>query len=175
MSQTIDSWPATPKSTGKRPYPSPDTTPSRSSRTKGINNHIQHTSFNRTASTSQPVTFNVGDQVIISSKAPCRQKWLQTPSSIKKSIINGKTRKAKKQVVHGINDPYEGWQHIDGLTVERVAIILELYEDESEVKMVKLRWFARPGAVWGPDPQDEAVEDVSFIYILSFTTHKFKY
>lgn len=56
-------------------------------------------------------------------------------------------------------EEYEGWKHEDGLKGgDKVGVITRLFEDVEKRKKVLVRWFARPGAVWGPDgPDDESL------------------
>ena len=58
------------------------------------------------------------------------------------------------------------WRHEDGLGVgEKVAVIVGLCEDVGGRMLAKVRWFARPGAVWsgvGPEEGDEVLPVGSF-------------
>lgn len=164
----MDSWPiaSTSKLTeGKAAVAAPDT-PTRASRTKGTTNHIPYNTFTRTSSDGTAIHFGVGDAVVVAGLAPLRQKWLQLPDSL---YVTAKGRKGKgSEKVK--NKKLNGWSHEDGFKgKERVAIILGFYEDEKEVMMVQLRWFARPGAVWGTQgpEDDEQVEAVSNLLLLT--------
>lgn len=150
-----DNWPTT--ATPTTTTPSTSTTPTRASRTKGFNNETHYPNFTRSSpSTTLTTTFSIGDPVIIGPSLTPSAKWLQPPPSRSKS-------KSKKS----------NWSHEDGLRAkEKVGIIVGLWEDAAGLKMAKVRWFARPGAVWGgisPEEEDaEDVEPVSSSLFLSF-------
>lgn len=99
-----------------------------------------------------------------------QQKWLQAPASYLKSKSTKNRAKGKGNAKRGrrVEDEEEdatGWSHRDGLEgAERVALIIGLFEDAAGCMNATLRWFARPGAVWGEQgpEDDEKVEDVSF-------------
>lgn len=124
--------------------PSAPDTPTRASRTRKSTSETTYTSFVRRSPNARDTTFSVGDTVIIGPHATTRHKFLGTPPYLH-------VRNAKK--------PYEGWRHEDGLEPkEKVGLIVALFEDTEMV--ARVRWFARPGAVWDKDgPQDEDVEE----------------
>lgn len=147
------------------PSTSSTASPARASRLKGLSNDIPHSAFNRVASsTSPPHRFTVGDSVIISAAAETRQEWLKTPDHVARAA-GGRTKRDKKGKARAVEQELEGvWQVNDGLGVgEKVAIIVGLYEDAKGEMLAKVRWFARPGAVWGHEGPEEGeeVQDVS--------------
>lgn len=184
----MDSWiiPTTPKSSKRNSLPTPpDSTPSRASRTKKFINQIQYDSFERKNKNGiDSVKFVIGSAVIISEKAPLRQKWLLIPDYLARSKAynnkrnNNKNNKNKKNKNKEIDQDVENeddarytkrregdWFHEDGLKGgERIAIITGFFENEEGIMMVQLRWFARPGAVWGEQGpvEEETVEPVSY-------------
>lgn len=132
----------------------PNTTPVRASRKKGITNETAYPSFTRTSPSGNTTTFRLGDPIIVGPSAQARQKWLQTPAYLVKPS-KGSKRARDGGVIGG------GWRHEDGLKAgQKVAVIVGLCEDVEGRKLAKVRWFARPGAVWsgeGPDDGDEVL------------------
>lgn len=136
--------------------PSPANTPTRASRTKGIANETPYTSFVRRSPNNHETTFSVGDTVIIGPHATTRQKFLAPPPYLHGPTAGKKTSKKARA------DAYEGWRHEDGLeSKEKVGVIVGLFEDTArDTMMARVRWFARPGAVWDADgPEAEDVEE----------------
>jgi hypothetical protein len=152
----VDTWLALPPSPTKS---ASGITPTRASRTKGITNDVAYSSFTRTPARGPAVTYELGDAVVVGPSFVPRQKWLGIPASFKRvpSKSKGKGKgKAKRATVEEVDD---GWSHEDGLAAgEKVALIVGLYEDVVGRKMGKLRWLARPGAVWSADGPVEGEE-----------------
>lgn len=163
----IDSWEDAPAA--PTPGTSSTASPARASRLKGLSNDIPHSAFTRvssSSSTSLPDRFSVGQAVIISAAAETRQEWLKTPDHVVRAAGGKLTRdrkgKGKARAVEEL--AASEWQVNDGLGVgEKVAIIVGLYEDARGEMLAKVRWFARPGAVWGHQGPEEGeeVQDVS--------------
>lgn len=156
----VDSWADPPA--GAAPIESTTASPARASRLKGLSNDIPHSAFNRVdvaASTSPPVRFAVGDSVIVSAAAETRQEWLKTPDHVLRAA-GGKSKRDKKGKARAKEQELEeAWQVNDGLGVgEKVAIIVGLYEDAKGEMLAKVRWLARPGAVWGHEGPEEGEE-----------------
>lgn len=99
-----------------------------------------------------------------------QQKWLQTPASyLKCKSTKNKGKGNPKKGGRVEEEDATGWSHKDGLEgAERVALIIGLFEDAAGCMNARLRWFARPGAVWGEEgpEEDEKVEDVRFLGLL---------
>ncbi|BGP22671.1 origin recognition complex subunit 1 [Rhodotorula toruloides] len=157
-----DSWP----STVAADSPSAPTTPSkRASRSSRISNDTDYRSFTRSTSvggTETTVEFRVGDTVVVGADAKLKQKFLAPPAWQVEVKGKGKGKKGKgkgkkrSQDEDDEDEEPEGWRHEDGLNVgDKVAVITRLFEDVRGRKMALVRWFARPGAVWGPDGPDE--------------------
>jgi hypothetical protein len=149
---------------------SPASTPTkRASRSSRISNNVDYAAFARTTEAAS-IEFRVGDTVIIDHTPKLGQKFLAPPPYLvqKKKQKQSKKGKGKRRAVpmadaggddSEVDDDDEVWKHEDGLKAgEKVGIITRLYEDERGRKMALVRWFARPGAVWGPDGP-EADED----------------
>ncbi|GAA5894655.1 hypothetical protein JCM6882_006648 [Rhodosporidiobolus microsporus] len=175
MTTYTDTWLPSPSSStaSHLPTPSPSSTPSkRASRSSRISNDTDHTAFTRTHSNSSTSeTFSVGDVVIVGGDAKLKQRFLAPPpyQLAPKSKAKGKGKKAQVTA-----DAYDGWKHQDGLDAgDKVAVITRLYEDVKGRKVALVRWFARPGAVWGPDGPEEEDEQVEpyELYYTSDSTH----
>lgn len=141
------------------PATSPSATPTkRASRASKISNDVDYTAFARTTEAAT-IEFRVGDTVIIDDSPKLGQKFLAPPSYLlrdrkKKKQSRGKG-KQKAVDQDADEDEDDCWRHEDGLRAgDRVAIITRLFEDERGQKRALVRWFARPGAVWGPDGPD---------------------
>lgn len=95
-------------------------------------------------------------------EARLKQKFLATPPYVvDEEATKGRGRDGKKGKGSKGKDreEYEGWTHEDGLKAgEKVAVITRLFEDVRGRKNALVRWFARPGAVWGPEEPDEEEE-----------------
>ncbi|KAG0665810.1 Origin recognition complex, subunit 1 [Rhodotorula mucilaginosa] len=166
---------------------SPASTPTkRASRSSRISNNVDYAAFARTTEAAS-IEFRVGDTVIIDHTPKLGQKFLAPPPYLvqKKKQKQSKKGKGKRRAVpmadaggddSEVDDDDEVWKHEDGLKAgEKVGIITRLYEDERGRKMALVRWFARPGAVWGPDGP-EADEDAGPVlpyelYYTSDSTH----
>ncbi|BGP29916.1 Origin recognition complex, subunit 1 [Rhodotorula toruloides] len=156
-----DSWP----STTRADSPSAPATPSkRASRSSRISNDTDYRSFTRSTSvggTETTIEFHVGDTVVVGADAKLKQKFLAPPSWQLEARGTGKGKKGKGKGKKRSQDDEEdqepeGWRHEDGLNAgDKVAVITRLFEDVRGRKMALVRWFARPGAVWGPDGPDE--------------------
>lgn len=148
---------------------SPASTPTkRASRSSRISNNVDYAAFARTTEAAS-IEFRVGDTVIIDHTPKLGQKFLAPPPYlVQKKRKQSKKCKGKRRAdpvadavggISEVGDDDEVWRHEDGLKAgEKVGIITRLYEDERGRKMALVRWFARPGAVWGPDGP-EADED----------------
>lgn len=132
---STDDWPASAiASTSQLKQNTPTRRQSRSSGLLSKN----YESFTRTLSNHESIEFKVGDGVVLAQDTPTRQRWLGIPSKKLSSKIGS-----------------------DGLRqLEKVAIIIGLYEDERDVKMARLRWFVRPKLLLD-DIDDEDVHVVS--------------
>ncbi|BGP45913.1 Origin recognition complex, subunit 1 [Rhodotorula kratochvilovae] len=157
--------------------PSPSTTPTkRASRSSGVSNDVDHAAFERTAvdpNTGFALTleFRVGDTVVVGEHAKLKQKFLAPPTYLvppKKTKGKQRARDAHDEEAH------EGhWRHEDGLRPgDKVAVITRLFEDVRGRKMATVRWFARPGAVWGEHGPDEDHDEFGEVmpYELYFTS-----
>ncbi|KAI5477041.1 origin recognition complex subunit 1 [Pseudohyphozyma bogoriensis] len=167
-SKFVDSWPAAsdPTPSGSSSLPSPTTTPTRVSRAtakEGITNDRPYPSFLRQPARGPSIQFSIGDTVLIVG-APARQKFLQPPDRlVKLKGAKGKAGKgkgkAKKRSVAEDDDDDDGiWKHDDGLDhlpKATVGIIIGLFEDVTGQMRARVRWFARPGAVWKMDGPEE--------------------
>lgn len=132
----------------------------RASRHNRISNEIEHFSYTRRTTGGDTTEYRVGDAVIVDDTVKLKQKFLHPPLYQIEPQTKTKSRgKGKKKVEVVPAEDYEGWKHEDGLAAgEKVAVITRLFEDVRGVKMALVRWFARPGAVWGPEgPQDDEV------------------
>ncbi|GAA5848114.1 hypothetical protein JCM8547_004414 [Rhodosporidiobolus lusitaniae] len=182
MSTVTDSWSpsaSTSSSSSSRALPSPPSTPSkRASRSSGTSNDTDHAHFTRTSTDSSSglshsVQFSIGDVVVVGADAKLKQKFLApSPYLVQTKVKKGKGKKAHQQQ----QAEYKGWKHEDGLQGgDKVAVITRLYEDVRGRKMALVRWFARPGAVWGPEEpdEDEEVGDVMpyELYYTADSTH----
>ncbi|GAA5966817.1 hypothetical protein JCM21900_006099 [Sporobolomyces salmonicolor] len=159
----VDSWPTASTSSS---LPSPALTPTkRASRHNRISNDVDHPSFSRTRTgpdSDLTIEYRIGDAVVVSDEVKLKQKFLHPPpylvsSSAKKGKGKGKGR-GKKRAADGDegDEGYTGWKHQDGLKAgDKVAVVTRLFEDVRGRKMALVRWFARPGAVWGEDGPDE--------------------
>ncbi|SCV74696.1 BQ2448_7725 [Microbotryum intermedium] len=147
-------------------------TPTRASRNNGLSNLARYDHFIRTSSSGQSKRFSVGETVIIGQGAVMRQKWLQVPDhqvelarTMAKAKGKGKTQSSASPRKQPHDKPT--WFSEDGLQPhDKVGIIVDLYSDERERMMAKVRWFARPSAVWGADgpAEDETVDDYELYY-----------
>ncbi|BGO89446.1 hypothetical protein NBRC10512_006633 [Rhodotorula toruloides] len=156
-----DTWP----SATHADWPSAPATPSkRASRSSRISNDTDYRSFTRSTcvgGTETTVEFRVGDTVVVGADAKLKQKFLAPPSWQVEAKGKGKGKKGKGRGKKRSQDDEEdgepeGWRHEDGLNAgDKVAVITRLFEDVRGRKMALVRWFARPGAVWGPDGPDE--------------------
>lgn len=156
-----DRWPTASTSTASsHPTASP-----RASRTKDISNDIPHPSFTRTfhpptsssssapIPTPAPLTFTLGQPVVIGPGLVPNQKWLHRPARYAPKY-KAKGKAAARE--------YNGWRHEDGLgPEEKVGILVGLFEDAAGVKCARVRWLARPGAVWGEEGPVDAEEPVA--------------
>jgi hypothetical protein len=140
----------------------------RASRHNRISNEIEHFSFKRRHTLANGdddggITFEyrVGDSVLVNDSIKMKQKFLHPPPYQMPTPTATKSRsQGKKKAVQTTEAAnYEGWRHEDGLeSGDKIALITRLYEDVRGTKMALVRWFARPGAVWGPEgPQDDEV------------------
>lgn len=146
---------------------SPASTPTkRASRSSRISNDTDHAAFSRTSvdpSTGLESTleFRVGDTVVVSDQAKLRQKFLAPPTYLVPTKPKGKSKakgkgKQRAQDDEDEEQQYDGWRHEDGLRAgDKVAVITRLFEDVRGRMMATVRWFARPGAVWGEQGPDE--------------------
>jgi len=147
-----DSWPESARQTEDAPADA--TTPTRASRTKGITNERTFSSFKRTLPSGNEVTFAVGDAVIVGGTYGARQKWLQPPEWV---LWQEKKKGRGKRDDTMAN----AWKHEDGLpSKDKVGIIVGLVEDVSGKMLAKVRWFARPGALWSLQGPDEEYDDL---------------
>ncbi|GAA5911697.1 origin recognition complex subunit 1 [Sporobolomyces salmoneus] len=168
-----DEW-STPANASQDQNPTTDSrSPSkRASRHNRISNEIEHFAYTRRTTGGDTTDYRVGDAVIVDDTVKLKQKFLHPPLYQIEAQTNSKSRgKGKKKVEAVPADDYEGWKHEDGLTAgEKVAVITRLFEDVRGVKMALVRWFARPGAVWGPEgPQDDEVGCKTLPYELYYT------
>ncbi|GAA5979203.1 hypothetical protein JCM11641_008460 [Rhodosporidiobolus odoratus] len=169
-----DSWvPTASTCTSSLPVPTPSTPSKRASRSSRTSNDTDYSAFTRTIQDAggfdHTATYRIGDSVIVNSHAKLKQKFLSIPTY----LVPPKKVKGKKQQPQ---DEYDGWRHEDGLQPgDKVAVITRLFEDVRGRKMALVRWFARPGAVWGPEgpEEDEAAGDVLpyELYYTSDSTH----
>lgn len=161
---------------------SPASTPTkRASRSSRISNNVDYAAFARTTEAAS-IEFRVGDTVIIDHTPKLGQKFLAPPPYlVQKKRKQSKKCKGKRRAdpvadavggISEVGDDDEVWRHEDGLKAgEKVGIITRLYEDERGRKMALVRWFARPGAVWGPDgPEADEDADPVLPYELYFTS-----
>lgn len=162
-----DEW-STPSYQGPTPSTTRDSPTKRASRHSRISNEIEHFSFKRTSSTpsrdEETTEYRIGDAVLVDDSVKLKQKFLHPPlyqlSSTSSSSTNSKLKGNKKnKAVRDKVEEYTGWKHQDGLkSGDKVAVITRLYQDVRGTKMALVRWFARPGAVWGESgPQDDEV------------------
>ncbi|GAA6029380.1 hypothetical protein JCM8097_003646 [Rhodosporidiobolus ruineniae] len=176
MSTVTDSW--LPSGSSCAALPSPASTPTkRASRSSRISNDTDHRSFRRTTldddtGLDTTVDFTIGDIVVVGEQAKLKQKFLHPPPYLV-PLKQGKGKGKRKQVQQ---DTYEGWTHEDGLKPgDKVAVITRLFEDVRGRKCATVRWFARPGAVWGPDDppeEEEAAQVLPYeLYYTSDSTH----
>ncbi|GAA6063239.1 hypothetical protein JCM10212_000341 [Sporobolomyces blumeae] len=140
----------------------PHTPTKRASRHSRISNDVEHSSFVRSTSSSSSssasLEYKIGDAVLIDGTVKLKQKFLHPPPYLADAASNRKKQKKgkKRTLQERDEDAYEGWQHVDGLAADdKVAVITRLYEDPSGGRQALVRWFARPGAVWGPEGPDE--------------------
>ncbi|GAA5938692.1 hypothetical protein JCM3775_001963 [Rhodotorula graminis] len=182
---TTDSWVVT-ASTSRQPLlPSPVTTPTkRASRSSRISNDTDHRAFTRTSldpatGLESSVEFRIGDTVVVNELAKLKQKFLAPPPYLvpRKTASRTKAKgKAKATVTPDDDDEAEdedNWRHEDGLRAgDKVAVITRLFEDVRGRKMAMVRWFARPGAVWGEQGPDEDHDEFGEVmpYELYFTS-----
>lgn len=161
-----DEWvvASTSSTTDQQQLASPASTPTkRASRSSRISNNVDYAAFARTTEAAS-IEFRVGDTVVIDHTPKLGQKFLAPPPYLvqkKKKKQQSKKGKGKRRADpitdaggadSEVDDDDEVWRHEDGLKAgEKVGIITRLYEDERGRKMALVRWFARPGAVWGPD------------------------
>ncbi|GAA5867823.1 hypothetical protein JCM1840_003456 [Sporobolomyces johnsonii] len=154
----VDSWPTASTSSS---LPSPATTPTkRASRHNRISNDVDHPSFARTRTDPDSdftVEYRIGDAVVVNDEVKLKQKFLHPPAYLASSSAKkGKGRGRGKKRAADEDEGYTGWRHEDGLKAgDKVAVITRLFEDVRGRKMALVRWFARPGAVWGEDGPDE--------------------
>jgi len=156
-----DAW-NTPTTTSSDESPS-----KRASRHNKISNEVEYSSFTRTTTTTRTkpnnppsssttsTEYRIGDCIILQSKISENHKFLRPPiyQLPPKPIRPSKKGKEKKKVVE---EEHQGWKHEDGLQgSDKVGVITRLFEDVGNEKKALVRWFARPGAVWGEDGPDE--------------------
>ncbi|GAA5889888.1 hypothetical protein JCM16303_001490 [Sporobolomyces ruberrimus] len=174
-----DEW-STPSYQGPTPSTTRDSPTKRASRHSRISNEIEHFSFKRTSSTpsrdEETTEYRIGDAVLVDDSVKLKQKFLHPPlyqlSSTSSSSTNSKLKGNKKnKAVRDKVEEYTGWKHQDGLkSGDKVAVITRLYQDVRGTKMALVRWFARPGAVWGESgPQDDEVGNKTLPYELYYT------
>lgn len=179
-----DEWVvASTSSTGDQHLATPAWTPTkRASRSSRISNNVDYAAFARTTEAAS-IEFRVGDTVIIDHSPKLGQKFLAPPPYLvqkkgkKQQSKKGKGKRRADPTADAVGDDSEVddddevWKHEDGLKAgEKVGIITRLYEDERGRKMTLVRWFARPGAVWGPDGP-EADEDAGPVLPVSLLFH----
>ncbi|KAK4049790.1 Origin recognition complex, subunit 1 [Microbotryomycetes sp. JL201] len=113
--------------------------------------------------------FQVGDTVIVDKSFMPNQKWLHTPDYLarKSSPSKGKRR------VHPRQEHENGWIHEDGLGTDgnKVGVITRLFQDVRGHMMAQIRWFARPGALWGIEgpPDGEELQPYELYYTADST------
>ncbi|GAA6050067.1 hypothetical protein JCM3770_001353 [Rhodotorula araucariae] len=158
--------------------PSPAATPTkRASRSSGVSNDVDHAAFERTSvdpstGLASTLEFRVGDTVVIGEQAKLKQKFLAPPTY----LLPAKKAKGKQRAraADGNAEALDGhWRHEDGLRPgDKVAVITRLFEDVRGRKMATVRWFARPGAVWGEHGPDEDHDEFGELmpYELYFTS-----
>ena len=167
---TTDSW-VTPASTSRQQplLPSPVTTTTtttptkRASRSSRISNDTDHPAFTRTSldpdtGLESSLEFRVGDTVVVNDLAKLKQKFLAPPSYLvpTKKHPRAKGKGKAKAAQDDEDEDEDNWRHEDGLRAgDKVAVITRLFEDVRGRKMAMVRWFARPGAVWGEQGPDE--------------------
>ncbi|GAA6012094.1 hypothetical protein JCM11491_001748 [Sporobolomyces phaffii] len=172
-----DEW-STP--TLHRQDPTANESPSkRASRHNRISNDVEHSSFVRTITPAaedddlaSSTEYRIGDAVIVDGSVKLKQKFLHPPlyqfdPAATRTTAKGRSKKQQTDVAAA----YEGWKHEDGLAAgDKVGVITRLYEDVRGVKMALVRWFARPGAVWGPEgPEDDELGGKTLPYELYYT------
>ncbi|GAA6023834.1 hypothetical protein JCM10207_005390 [Rhodosporidiobolus poonsookiae] len=177
MSTVTDSWVPTAGSSTDA-LPSPSSTPSkRASRSSRISNDTDYAAFTRTTVDNDTgldtaAEFRIADAVVVGEQAKLKQKFLAPP--IYQEEQRGKARKGKGKK-KAPQAQYDGWTHEDGLQAgDKVAVITRLFEDVRGKKMALVRWFARPGSVWGKEgPDEDAGEDVLpyELYYTADSTH----
>lgn len=142
---------------------SPANTPTkRASRASRISNDVDYAAFTRT-NEAATVEFRIGDTVIVDETPRLGQKFLAPPSYLMKKRREKPAKGKRKADAAGATEEEEAescWKHEDGLGAgDKVAVVTRLFGDERGRMMALVRWFARPGAVWGsegPDQDDEA-------------------
>ncbi|GAA5822726.1 hypothetical protein JCM11251_004357 [Rhodosporidiobolus azoricus] len=172
MTIYTDTWLPAASSSSSAQLPSPQTTPSkRASRSSRISNDVDHPAFTRTTTRDGTAeTYKVGDVVLVGEQAKLKQRFLAPPPYQVAPKTKGKGKKAQAAA----QEAYDGWKHEDGLQAgDKVAVITRLYEDVKGRKVALVRWFARPGAVWGPDGPEEEEEEVEpyELYYTADSTH----
>ncbi|KAM0790306.1 hypothetical protein ACM66B_005607 [Microbotryomycetes sp. NB124-2] len=109
--------------------------------------------------------FQIGDTVIIDKTYIANQKWLHAPEYLctKKSSRSKRRGKAVE-----INNDDCSWTHEDGLGMDdlKVGVITRLFQDVKDEMMAQVRWFARPGAIWGHEgpPEGEELRQYELYY-----------
>ncbi|GAA5904632.1 hypothetical protein JCM8208_004835 [Rhodotorula glutinis] len=182
---TTDSW-VTTASTSRQPLvPSPVTTTTtptkRASRSSRISNDTDHPAFTRTSldpdtGLESSLEFRVGDTVVVNELAKLKQKFLAPPSYLVPQKKHSRTKakgKGKAVAQQDEDEDDDNWRHEDGLRAgDKVAVITRLFEDVRGRKMAMVRWFARPGAVWGEQGPDEDHDEFGEVmpYELYFTS-----
>ncbi|BGP18742.1 Origin recognition complex, subunit 1 [Rhodosporidiobolus nylandii] len=177
MSTVSDSWHPLASTSTSAAVASPSTPSKRASRSSRVSNDTDYAAFTRTVTDpasgfDNATEFRIGDAVVVGADAKLKQKFLGAPLYQLEQKKKGKGKKKQEQQ----QQPYEGWRHEDGLEGgDKVAVITRLFEDVRGRKMALVRWFARPGAVWGPDgPEgDDEVEEVLpyELYYTADSTH----
>ncbi|BGP53848.1 hypothetical protein JCM8202_006043 [Rhodotorula sphaerocarpa] len=158
---------------------SPANTPTkRASRASRISNDVDYAAFTRT-NEAATVEFRIGDTVIVDETPRLGQKFLAPPSYLMKKRRKKPAKGKRKADAAGATEEEEAescWKHEDGLGAgDKVAVVTRLFEDERGRMMALVRWFARPGAVWGsegPDQDDEAGQVLPYeLYFTSDSNH----
>ncbi|GAA5933067.1 origin recognition complex subunit 1 [Sporobolomyces koalae] len=165
-----DEW-STPSYVPTKRSEGPSTPSKRASRHLGISNQVDHSSFIRTITASDSsgdsntTEYRIGDVVIVDESVTLKQKFLHPP------LYQAPAPKRKRKQPLNEGDDYSGWRHEDQLERgDKVAVITRLYEDVNLDKLALVRWFARPGAVWGPEgPDDDEVGHTTLPYELYYT------
>ncbi|KAK4048492.1 Origin recognition complex, subunit 1 [Microbotryomycetes sp. JL221] len=165
----------------------PTTTPQRVSRRNGLSNETDYKVFERVYSSmnqNQELArnedvhrFMIGDTVIVDKTCQPRQKWLHAPDYLRWQQLSRRNNKKRRQLV---DDPSatrtresDEWKHVDGLGCDgdKVAVITRLFQDVSGQMKAQVRWFARPGAIWGQEgpPDGEHVKEYELYYTADST------